>query len=149
MTSALKAEGFLSGLDVATTLGVLGFLLAVWNLVRDRPRVDAQVGMVMLGSTFQGIWITVINTGPVGVSLSGLSSDHTPLPGTLNGYTSHSDPSMNNDFLPCVVPAHSVATWRADAEWTRSALSAQVGTFSGNPAETLELSVEWFRPRRP
>lgn len=138
------SEWLVGEIRLANVLGVLGFALSLFLVLRNKPKVDARASLLAVGSDLRGMRLDVLNVGSQAVTVAAIGSGRTPFPGTMADTVSALKINLREDYvtnspLPRVVPAHEARTWHAPMEWVASAM---------DPSGLLHLRVEWYRPKR-
>lgn len=115
-------------------LGTLGFalalLLGVWEVLKDRPRIEPEVVLINLGAVSLPANLLLYNLGSRPVPVHVVASEAGQVvPGSLAGGTPPSGP-----VLPAVLEPGGAMQWTVSAEWVRA------NAFE----DTLGVAVFWY-----
>ena len=124
---------------LAAVLGVLGFILGVYNILRDQPHVHVTAGAHALGDNFVRGTLSVLNVGSVPVILKWIRCKDTghAYPGAYDPRAAtegHAYAGVHD--LPRALPAGAVQRFYAPKEWIVDNLS---------PDGWLRVEVTWYR----
>ncbi len=162
------------GQYIAWTLGVAGFVLSLWNLFRDRPRVGLRTKYINVWDgckeNLAGLEVTALNVGLQDSIVSEISivaqEVHTSVPAATKhmqfntAETSKTKASTakgaladEGPELPAVVAAHSTLRWTVSADFIKSQQGLREGVLVVEakvlrPAWPWQVAWRWFRCER-